>query len=297
MFRDSEEPDVVPRNGRMCGIRASIYKSGRGQVYVHKEKGSPSRRFNELRFVPLMNGIFKNSIQNPHQASRLGASLSTTKFFTTINVDSKIPTKVHLTLISVIFGTLLFTINNSKRTLPLKYREQILLPAEEWDKHIDKHSGEPIFTNISKLYDCQNKMLPDLDEEKYAKTRTMHETFVQDSEEVVARAEEFDSEEMWTTWEEERQELNMTELTACRGHATLKASALTSTIDDKLLQAVKRLGQSCEESYIEDNFQPAGSNHSETIAEDWRERAILSRFGAIQAKAKQDSADAETYSK
>ncbi|KAF7942874.1 uncharacterized protein EAE97_006328 [Botrytis byssoidea] len=270
-------------------------------------------------------------------------------------------------------------------------------------------------------------MLPDLDEEEYAKTRTMHKTFVQNSEKVMAMAEEWiqDSEKMWTTWDEERQELNMgeflkaeqflsrlsqkerkdfgmklwpwiaesrnrnahrldlpisikqvtkckdlnfvlifealfgisqdevqvllkmdercggifrvksiveyhgtlyarqmlqrflplfkqwlegirkvlnqiddrTELTTCRGHATLKASALTSTIDDKLLQAVKRVGQSCEESYIEDNFQPAESNHSETIAEDWRERAILSRFGAIQAKAKQDSADAETYSK
>ncbi|TGO10695.1 hypothetical protein BTUL_0128g00410 [Botrytis tulipae] len=322
--------------------------------------------------------LSKWSIQNPHQPSRLGASLSTTKFFTTNNVDSKIPTK-----------------NNSKRTLPLKYREQILLPAKEWDKHIDKHSGEPIFTNILKSYDCQNKMLPDLDEEEHAKTRTMHETFVQDSEEVMARAEEFiqNSERVraraeefpWIAESRNRnahrldlpisikqvtkcKDLNIglifealfgisqeevqvllkmdercggifrvesiveyhgtlyarqipqrflplfkqwlegirkvqnqiddrTELTACRGHATLKASALTSRIDDKLLQAVKRLGQSCEESYIEDNLQPAESNHSEKIAEDWRERGILSRFGAIQAKAKQDSADAETHSK
>ncbi|KAF7940163.1 uncharacterized protein EAE98_000290 [Botrytis deweyae] len=88
-----------------------------------------------------------------------------------------------------------------------------------------------------------------------------------------------------------------TELTACRGHATLTASALTSKIDDKLLQAVKRLGRRCEESYIEDNFQPAESNHSKIIAEDWRKRAILSKFRAIQAKAKQDSADVETHSK
>ncbi|TGO34326.1 hypothetical protein BHYA_0202g00100 [Botrytis hyacinthi] len=267
--------------------------------------------------------LSKWSIQNPHQPSHLGVSLSTTKFFTTMNMDSKIPTKVHLTLFSVIFGTLPFAINNSKRTLPLKYQEQILLPAEERDKHIGKHSGEPFFTNISEPYDCQNKMLLDLD----------------------------NSEEMWTTWEEERQELNIGEFLKAEhflsrlsqeerknygmklwpwiaesqnGNAhrldlpilikqVIKSKDLNCGLIFEALfgisqeevqvllkmdeRCVKRLGQSCEESYIEDNFQPAESNHSETIAEDWRERAILSGFGAVQGKAKQDSADAETNSK
>ncbi|THV50737.1 hypothetical protein BGAL_0138g00160 [Botrytis galanthina] len=98
------------------------------------------------------------------------------------------------------------------------------------------------------------------------------------------------------------------ELAACQGRTATIISALNSSVDDKLLQEVKRSGRICKETYEDDNKQAAKRTnaHDEAIMTDLRERELLSKFKAIQVrqrkqdKLKRDSTsvdvDAETYS-
>lgn len=76
------------------------------------------------------------------------------------------------------------------------------------------------------------------------------------------------------------------ELAASQGCTATTISALNSSVDDKLLQEVKRLGQICEETYEDDNKQAAKRTnaHNEAIMTDLRERELLSKFEAIQVR-------------
>ncbi|KAF7927922.1 hypothetical protein BELL_0059g00120 [Botrytis elliptica] len=75
-------------------------------------------------------------------------------------------------------------------------------------------------------------------------------------------------------------------LAAGQRHTAATFSALVSRVDDKLLQELKRLGRICKETYEDDNRQTAKRthDHDEAIMTDLRERELLSKFKAMQAR-------------